>query len=132
MSPICDWAWDGHSAQGRVTHDAALTAAEESADPLLTGMCWRRISLAWISLQPFQEARSTIDQALRLVHQLSSPSIPGWLVALAADMHVFQHGPSLNQEGSLLSAAPTRLRGPDSEQTRRRSPSGPHRPPGPG
>ncbi len=70
------WLDLGRYAQGRATHHAALTAAEEGNDPLLIAICWGRMSLASLYLEAYHEARSAIEYARALAKRLSSPLFP--------------------------------------------------------
>ncbi|WP_052889436.1 AfsR/SARP family transcriptional regulator [Thermogemmatispora carboxidivorans] len=81
------WLDLGRYAQGRATHYVALTAAEEGNDPLLIAICWGRISLASLYLEAYHEACSAIEYARALAKRLSSPSLQGWLAAIAAEIH---------------------------------------------
>jgi hypothetical protein len=85
------WLDLGHYAQGRAAHYAALTAAEEGDDPLLTAICWGRISLASIYLETYHEAHSAIECAQALAKRLPSTSLRGWLAAIAAEIRA-HHG----------------------------------------
>jgi hypothetical protein len=75
----------GYYEQGKMFHEASITAAQEACNQTLEAISWGRTSLAWIYCDSTQDAWICIQEARRLVGETSTP-ITTWLAAIEAEV----------------------------------------------
>ncbi len=80
----------GNYEQARRFHEASIVAAQEAHNRTLEAIAWGRTSLAWVYCDNIQEALNYIQEARRLIAEISVLPVSTWLAAIEAEIQARQ------------------------------------------